>query len=250
MLSLFRKNWYLPAIAVLLFASTSFGYNAGSSVSVTFVSGGPYPGYGGVLVDPYSADVGPVGGPAVLTTVQCDDWQDEVYDGETWTATVTNVSGLAGGTPLFKGNSTYSTQQVYDAVAYLASEVLQSARISDTAGEANYSYAMWYLTCQYTQSPQTNCTSDVLSNDSANQATIISLANYALNNATTASGLGWQILTPSSPGVLNGVTEQKAPQEFLIYTPEPASAALAGIGVLGLLGFALVFRRRLVSSTN
>jgi len=247
MMSLLRKNWYLPAIAVLLFASTSFGSPSVTTVTVTF-QGASGPAFGGVYVDPYTATVG-----GSTAQVLCDDWSHEVVGQETWTATEISLSSAAtsSAAPRFAGSGSVTTQQLYNALAYLADLIVANPPNATT--EIQDSYALWDLTCQYTTP---SCTSSVESAYVAaggSVSTLQYLESEALNDATAANAGGWEILTPvaGTNTCPTGVAcPSVGPQEFLVHTPEPSSVALAGIGVVGLLGFALVFRRRLVSSTN
>jgi len=247
MISLFRKKWYLPAIAVLLFATTSFGSPSVTTVQVTFQSGSGV-GFGGVSVDPYTATVG-----GSTTQVLCDDWSHEVVSQETWTATAINLAsaGTSSVPPRFVGSGSVTTQQLYDALAYLASQIIATPPNAST--QIQDSYAMWDLTCQYITP---SCTASVESayTTAGGDLTALQLVeSQALSNGATANLAGWEILTPvaGTNTCPTGVTcPTVGPQEFLVYTPEPSSVALAGTGLLGLLGFALVFRRRLASSTH
>lgn len=241
--SLMRRTWYLSAAALLLFAATGFGFTVGSQVTVQFGTASVYPGWGGVYVDPYGAVVGPVGSAGVSTVVQCDDWADHITIPETWTATVVSAAGLVGGTPLFSAQpgSGITTQQLYDAVALLATEILQTNNAT-TQGEL--SYAMWYLTCEY-GTPGSACASQVTSNygGPGGSSYIETLASNALTNATSSSAAGWQILVPDMP--TGGWGSEGQPQEFMVYVPEPSTSVLLGVALFGMLAAAFVYRRSL-----
>jgi len=135
--NLLRKNWLLIAISVLLFASTSFGYNAGDTVSITFGAGSGV-ALGGVYVDPYTANIN-----GVTTTVLCDDFKDEGWSGETWTATVNDVYTLTNlpVAPLFGTSLGAGQQTLYSEAAWLATQIL-----ANPAQEGIISFALWELT--------------------------------------------------------------------------------------------------------
>ena len=89
-----RQPWRLSAVA-LLFAPAMFA----ATVSMTLTSAGGNIS-NGVYVNPYTASIN-----GVSTTVICDDYVDDSYVGESWTADVHTLSdlnqhpmGLAAGT--------------------------------------------------------------------------------------------------------------------------------------------------------
>jgi hypothetical protein len=245
--SLVRKYWYLTAIAVLLFASASFA----QTLTLTGVGTNPTV-EAGVYVDPYNGTF-TNGSTTVSTLVICDDWFDNSSVGPIWNVNVGTISsGTLSGTPLFTGNG-ITTQTLYQEVAFLATLLLQNN--GNGAEQAGISFALWELTATMGTYPNSNPA------DSSNPLATLEAAlgsgyassqvyldyvaaNTALNNAVkngtlVSSSDSFEILTP------NPETSGEA-QEFLVKTPESSATVLLGADLFGLLGLAIVFRRRLL----
>jgi len=180
-------------------------------------------------IGPYIAKVN-----GVTEFVYCDDETHTVYSNETWTATVTTLGDLVA-----LGNSKIATDSsvmwrglsgalsLYEQAAWLVNQF--GLHPSDASGMQN---AIWDL---FLQRPGTGSVNDH-STDTywLNQASL----NYtSLSAAQMANTL---ILTPvagSQRPLSDGM-----PQEFLMATPEPATYALFGTGLILLsLG---TFRRK------
>jgi len=244
MSSLLRKYWYLTAVALLVFASAS---SFAQTTTVANANVGNATVVGNVYVDPYTATVGGVNSTYVI----CDDWSDNTYIGESWTANVGTIGSTLTGTPLF-GNQ----PQVYAEAAWLATQLL--ANPTNQTLQAEISFAIWELTYPYAPHPESPGPTAYLAGltasgipgltASAIQSAIsgtpssiglLAQANAAVNGGYTGSG--WEILTPvvGTPG---------PPQEFLVYTPESSAVILFGADMLGLAALAFFFRRRLVQT--
>jgi len=247
---LHRKQWILTAAAVIVFASASLAQTT-TSITLTGVGDGSVvtnPTYFGVYVDPYTATVGGTSNVSVI----CDDWSDNSYVPETWTAYVNTVAAATNGTatpsPLF-GNGTTT----YEELAWLGTQLL--ANPTNQTVQAEISFAIWELTYGVNGTKQEVPDPTTFLAGAANGSTYqsaISGANGLLAQAAAAvtagyKGAGWEILTPdtgasiSSPG-----SSTNPPQEFLVYTPESSSGILLAADMFGLLGLAIVFRRRLL----
>jgi hypothetical protein len=186
----------------------------------------------GVYISPYYATVN--GGPT--TTVICDDFTDDTYIPESWTATVYAGSGVLTGTRMaglsgFTGADLY---RAYDAVAYLALR-LQSEGADPTA-RAITSFALWDI---FLDSSVTTW----LSGDAAFLGQVQTLANEARTSALGASAGLRSILTVYSTPISNISGGHALPQEF-ISTPEASAPAFLAFDLLGLLGVAFCVRRR------
>jgi len=251
MTSSFRRYWLLTAAAVLLFASASF---AQQTTSMTLTGTGNNTvewGTGiGVYVDPYTATVGGVPN----TTVICDDWSNNSYVGESWTANVTNLTSLTSGSPMFGNNPT-----LYNEVAWLASNLLanysSNPNAAQTAAQIADSFAIWQLTYgangtpEDTQNPPTNADFPSLNQTAVN--TQIGLAQTAVQHGYVGSD--WEILTPNTSDPItcsgsgcpspNNAATLGVPQEFLVFTPEASTIMMFVAGMLGLLAMAFFFRR-------
>jgi hypothetical protein len=195
----------------------------------------------GIYVGPYYATVNGVVGTPVI----CDDFSDESYIPETWSATSTSVAGVNVLSPVdFFG---VDGQQGYDAVASLA-ESLFSLSTSDpnySKDAAVLQYAIWDIfqpgnallgtgvAGYLTNYPDTT----LLGLAQADAAAALS-ASY-----TPGSFSNILILTPDSNQPMSCSTtsgESCPPQEFIVQTPEPGTFGLLGIGLL-MLG---IFARR------
>jgi len=265
MKSLLRKNWYFTVIALLLFASAGL---AAPQDTITFAGGGINPGVGPALVNPYYAYIN---GSSSLSEVICDDFSNEVYVGESWTAYVTPMSSLTSTTvgppPMF--GATPSTplagtpsvpaltqQQLYDALAYLGNNILASA--GNIPALTADTYAIWELTCA---TGIGSCAGQPFGYLPG--ATLTAAQNKltaALANDTPSQGVGWEILTAdmSDPVTCKGsgcpspnnAAALGVPQEFLVRTPESSSGILLGSDILGVLALAFFFRKRLFSPAS
>ena len=253
---LFRKYWYLTVVAVLFFASASF---AQTTTTMDLTSPGNGTTLGNVYVDPYTATVGGVAN----TTVICDDWSNNSYLNESWTANVNTISSLGGkltNAPMFGNN-----QPLYNELAWLGSQLLANYAAKPTlaqqAAQTEISFAIWELTYGVNGTTKDSTApaaylSEYLSGGTSN-AEYIAAQTYLCEATGGCQGYageagynasGWEILTPnSSDPICNGGPCPSSPaQEFLLYTPESSATILFGADMLGLLGLAIVFRRRLL----
>ena len=210
---------------------------------------------------PYSSTIKWVSGGAdfgtITPTIICDDYTDTVTAGEHWTATVWDGSQIFGnpiGTPAgsttdlsntrFGGLTanpvthvafTASTTTLYEQAAYLA---LQEQSTTNSVYQGAIQTAIWLLF-----DPGANALTSKYDTGSG-----MSLRSYWTNAASTwVSGASLQQLDTLASYVAFLTPTQRTghniPQEFiLVSTPEPATDALFGAGLILLsLG---TFRRR------
>lgn len=235
----------LVGIAVLAFASASLA-DGSVSVSLTGVGNGANgPGQGttlgNVYVDPY---FGTVGGLGSNVPIICDDWSNNTYMNESWTATVTSATNVAGGSPMFGS----SNQNLYNEAVWLATQIMASYNNGNYTAQIEYSFALWMLTYgqngTYAESPSpTVYLSEYGTPTEISQATIFYEEAAGLDGYAGEAGFnaaGWEILTPVAGS--SNPSQDGTPQEFLVYTPEPSTILLLGLGIAGL--FLLKWRRR------
>lgn len=177
---------------------------------MTFVDGGSVAAFG-FLVGPYNGIMG-TGSSAQSLFLYCVDFAHEVHNGEQWNANLTNLGTGAG-----IGTNTRS------------------------ADLSLYREAAW-LTTQYALHPE--ATGDI-------QATIWNLfgtmpgvvpsSNYWFTQAVS----NYASLDYGSFVVVTDVNKalDSSAQEFIVVTPEPASAVLLATGLLGIAGVAVRKRR-------
>jgi hypothetical protein len=216
----------------------SGGAALASTVEVTLTgAGGVVSNDHSVYVGPYQLSlqvIGPDGlGPPIPINAPCDDYSDEIWVGESWQASEIPLADY--GSALFGGQT--DAQQKYWAAAYLTFLFNSPGGYS----ENDISFAIWGLF-----DPAALSSSDdggVAGNLASNALNLASIQNDNLNDFP-----GWEILTP-----LDGTqTQGGQPQEFIIpggnpsLTPEPATLALLGSG---LLAVGLAWRRKRASST-
>lgn len=178
---------------------------------------------GGVYVGPYVATVNGAQGTPVI----CDDYADESYLNESWTANVSTFADLSNTKWAGLSNST----TLYEEAAWLA-EQLVSAPASQ-AGDIQF--AIWVIF-------DPAALGTLSSTDQANVECLIMNAQ----NQTFWSGEFSNILiyTPNTndPILCDGQNCAKTPpQEFMVVTPEPSELILL---LVGLLGFAIVVARK------
>lgn len=213
--------------AVLLcFGLPAFGQGTPVSVTLTNVNGDPIETVGG-----YEVYAGVYGGTSNLSGANagiiCDDFNDEVYVPETWSATAYQLSTLNASNiseVLFGGNSTGYTNiglAGYAALAYLVHLSFNSA--GNPTLQGNISEAIWSIT-----DPGLSGVS------SAAKALVLQAKAYA---AATGDSLSqYTNLWIYTPNPLIGAGE---PQEMWGTVPEGGAAVLylllAGIACFGAM---------------
>jgi hypothetical protein len=130
MKSLFRFSGYLAAAALLCFGPNLFGQSA----NITMTDPGNNV-MNGVYVGPYNATVN-----GTSAQIICDDFADDTYTNESWTATVTTVSNLNG---TKWGNNT----ALYNEAGYFATQMmgLESNPTGNAQTIGYLSYVIWAI---------------------------------------------------------------------------------------------------------
>ena len=192
--------------------------------------------WGGAYVSPYT---GTIDGSNAL--IICDDYTTDVNVGLTWTATAENAGSLnASEPPKFWGkngngpnsgvSSGYTAQQDYDAVAWLANQLMLPADLDNGTLQADYSYAIWNI---FDPGLTTLNGQNSYGPDGGASALITEAYNEVVNDHYVATNV--VVYTP------NPLT---ASQEYLVVTaPEPAAAAVLGFDLLSVLAILFLLRR-------
>ncbi|HEX4076225.1 MAG TPA: PEP-CTERM sorting domain-containing protein [Candidatus Acidoferrales bacterium] len=195
----------------------------------------------GIYTSPYTGTVGGVANTPVI----CDDFADDSFIGESWSATVSTVASLAGDA---KWASETNAQQNYEIAAWLAEDLLST---SNTTSVEDMSYAIW-LALDPTD------VQNYLASDpgtlSAAQSWISTAESAITTQGLTAADFGNVLVyTPVAGSAVNcnsGPCPVNSPQEFLVVTPEPSSILLLLIGLIAVVGFALRRRTPALTAAN
>ena len=144
-----KSSHLLVVISALLVLA---GALSAAPPTATFLlnSAGSGANLAGVYTSPYTGQIN--GGPTI--PVICDDFADDSYVPEQWTAYQTALSSVVSGTPdtylrwlntagatVTINGSTLNQAQAYAVAAVLAFDILQSSGVA----QEDYSFAMWEL---------------------------------------------------------------------------------------------------------
>jgi len=187
---------------------------------------------GGIYVGAYTALVN-----GVSTQVVCDDFADDSYINESWTASVTNFSSL--------GSTKWQSSAGYNEAAWLIRQMFSSSNPT-TVGEIQY--AIWGI-FDPNAIPYLNGV-----NGGYAQAAQGLINEAAAQNYTPGEFSNFLLYTPVSGTATCGgrpCPTQGPPQEFIaVHVPEsPFLTTLAG-DMLGLALIAMVLRRRLLRANG
>jgi len=200
-----RNLWLAVAAVALCFAPCALGQG---TVNINLTSAGNNV-MDGVYVGPYSATVN--GTP---TQIICDDFSDESYVGESWTANVTTLSNLNG----TKWGGMANASQLYDEAAWLATQML-CATYSNNATQVGYlAYALWAVF-------QPTAVENWLGANSAAWLAVQAWLNSAAGQQFTKNEFAnFFLYTPNMgfPITCNGQScANTPPQEFFGFLPAP-----------------------------
>jgi len=219
----------------------------------------------GVYTSPYTGTIN--GGPTI--NVICDDFADNSYVPESWTAYVTPLSSLTPGTAdgtlrwlntpgstISLDGHTLNQAQAYAVAAVLAVDILQSPTGSQL--QEDYSFAMWGLfdptgtladPGAFTQLINYGDLGDLVNATNELNAAVTYVFNSS-NAAAVAADVNavtiYSFDPVSAPSCGGSACPTAPPQEFItVNMVEPPSPALLGFDLLAVAGLIVFVRRRL-----
>ncbi len=246
-----KKSWRLAGAAMFLAACPLFA--APQTVTFNLTSIGSGANLGGVYTSPYAGNINGVGG---TIPVICDDFADDSYVPETWTAYVNSLSSIlsGSGTDLRwgagwngTGNAATPTLSLSQADAYATAAILAIDILTNTGlTQEEYSYAMWELfdpTQASAALPSTyQSTVAGFIKTAASEATGGNLSAYLDGATVTFYSYDQAAGAPSCNG---GPCPSAPPQEFVtVSMAEPPSPAMLGFDLLAVGGLIFISRRR------
>jgi len=241
---LFRKYWYLMVVALLCCTPMAFGQQVTMTLQPSVTSN---PSLAGIYTGAYPFTVVSNGSTSSIVGV-CDDFADQIYINESWTANVNTFASIGSnvgtGGPMW-GNQPNALQE-YEEAAWL---VDQMANPTNASSVSNLSFAIWQV---FDNTPVSTSAFGWLNSNGQSADTVATTADSAAwwlaqaQNQTYTVGefSNFEILT-ATPGSQSPLADGP-PQEFLVRTPESSATVLFGADMFGLLGLAIVFRRRLL----
>jgi hypothetical protein len=220
------KKFRSGLIQALLLVVIMFGtaaYSHADTVSLTLVNVSPGYNDGTYYTYPYNFSIN---GSAILTPLLCDDFVDDVYIGETWIATVSNIDNIVANGQMIPvaGSLAFGQTKLkaYLEAAYLYNKLYTTL---DASSSVNINHAIWAL---FSSTPY-----------NADSAALFTEANANTSESDTSMFSDITFFTPVvGTQTLNGAAVDGRPQEFIGKVPEVSSLALLGFGLLGLGGLA------------
>jgi hypothetical protein len=266
-----NKSWYIVGAMTFAFASGLVAQPTTTINLLSYPEGVEGPVMGNVYTSPYYATIGT---SSSVVPIICDDFADESYLPETWTAYATNLSGVTTGPVLWSGGTvpgvagTISESAAYTTAAYLAVEILETNQSTPAGAEqaGDLSYAMWALFDPAVFTDQTNgaggtCTLSggygcLSSTDFGNAEADLKSAYASVNtnglntaNFDSKEGVNVTIYTYDSGAICSGSPCSGPPQEFLSVTaPEASTPLLMAIDLLGFVALVGFLRKRMTRS--
>jgi hypothetical protein len=226
----------------------------GATPTVNFgITGAGPNNLGGVYTDPYQISAG--GDTSILGF--CDDFTDNVYPPQYWTALATNLSEIpTNPTTVFFGDGIIDGNHYTQLTRYIAAAIIATdslVHLADVTRANDDSYALWavFYPVLLTDAYQASCTegcfggSDLVAARAELQSALTAATGY-VSGAAYEAATGTDVMVYSA--TTDGSTPSSAPnrpQEFItVRMAEAPSPALLAMDFSAVAGLALFFRRR------
>ncbi len=195
------------------------------TLSVQFTGANGQTDASGYYISPYTATVN-----GVSTTIYCDDFANQVSNGQQWTANLTNLGSTNLANTRYSGISntlstsptataTYSGAQLYEMAAWLTTQ-FSAPGTSGYSANGDIQDTLWDLF-----NPNSHNTGVKPPTPSSNQWLYAAEKNYISINPAK-----FNILT-NTQAAYSGEGQV---QEFIVPTPEPSSVLLLGFGLIAI----------------
>ena len=184
----------------------------------------------GVYTSPYTGTI-----DGTPTTIICDDFADDSFLNESWSANVSTVANLGA-------TKWGSNQQQYDAAAALSIQLLGT---SSQIQMGYISYAIWDIF-------DNAGVQSWLGSSNPIYTTAYNMAQAALSQTYAAGSFSNVLIYTAIPGTATGCPggpcPVNSPQEFLVVkTAEPSAQALFAVYLSSLVGLIFFFRKRVAA---
>lgn len=246
--TLFAALLFLTALAVAQPPAIA------DQVSLTLISPPGAPSNGASLDNVYlSPYYFSINGSQTDTALICDDFNDEIYDGETWTANVftgLQIPGISSGSGSGPASGLTEAAEAtdYEEIADLTL-ALYATPSSDTTDQAALSYAIWSV---FEDSAVQSYLSG-LGEDGYYSSSVAPLLTQAQATVTTGPNAAAEgsyllsILTVYTPVAGSQPSGDGTPQQFVtVTTPEASSPTILALDLLALFGAFFLVRRRVL----
>lgn len=249
-----RNRLYVVVAALGLVLLASSPLVAQQTTTFYLDNAGSGANLGGVYTSPYNGQVNyPT---SAIVPVICDDFSDESFVPEEWTAFVTPLSGLVAGTDSYTGDlkwsgsadGTLNQVQGYEAAALLSIDILNTTGVT----QEEYSFALWEL---FDPKAFTTLTADYGVGNSYESAAqgFLNSAEYDASHSTINGGSLSSYLSnynvtiysydPAGGTSCGGGYCPPPPQEF-ITVPEASTPVLMAVDLFGFMALVAFLRKR------